>query len=482
MTTSSRREVMEARLQAVRAYESLDPRGEADHLREAFVKSSSQEANKWDSKRLYLLHSYIATIKAALERDGRNALLFVTKEDKQFLKRISQSLTELSLYRALATDLWGTIALSNLEYDEQAQSARSVIKICDEASEMEKQRLILHTESTYGSLIDETRKANDGQLAFMRNIFCMVTSHTKCTQEGAQPEQPSVIGGDKCKMCSTTYEDLGVAMLDCCQRCQLTYYCSRDCQRKDWKDHKKVCRKPGEFQVGDKALLADPNHDGPGKFGDMVRILASAPDDPDQLNPQSWVVNVEMDRDDRPRESFIVQSKYLRRLRPEMWDTMGAKESTELVKLLRSCKEAEAAEAAGTLSSSEAEEAVKAAQERFDSFIDAERRRKDFESRICDAHRTLVVAQEKAKGLDLEEAAKLFDSERVKDAIQLMKYVARNYGGPQEEGVYQQLEEMESLASRVPTLVEQIAETADRGDRDGEIESTETVTSMEDLD
>ena len=28
----------------------------------------------------------------------------------------------------------------------------------------------------------------------------------------------------------------------CCSRCQLVSYCSRECQKKDWKTHKKVCK------------------------------------------------------------------------------------------------------------------------------------------------------------------------------------------------------------------------------------------------
>lgn len=26
-----------------------------------------------------------------------------------------------------------------------------------------------------------------------------------------------------------------------CSGCQTAYYCSRECQRKDWKSHKKMC-------------------------------------------------------------------------------------------------------------------------------------------------------------------------------------------------------------------------------------------------
>eukprot|EP00536_Pseudo-nitzschia_multiseries_P006578 jgi/Psemu1/15633/gm1.15633_g len=43
-----------------------------------------------------------------------------------------------------------------------------------------------------------------------------------------------------CNYCRRTGERLGVKM-KCCGRCKNVNYCSRECQRKDWKTHKKTC-------------------------------------------------------------------------------------------------------------------------------------------------------------------------------------------------------------------------------------------------
>jgi splicing suppressor protein 51 len=45
----------------------------------------------------------------------------------------------------------------------------------------------------------------------------------------------------KCNTCKKT--DSEVENLKRCAKCQTTYYCSRDCQKADWKVHKKVCSK-----------------------------------------------------------------------------------------------------------------------------------------------------------------------------------------------------------------------------------------------
>jgi splicing suppressor protein 51 len=44
----------------------------------------------------------------------------------------------------------------------------------------------------------------------------------------------------KCANCAKTKSDLGID-LKRCAKCQTTHYCSRECQKADWKCHKRAC-------------------------------------------------------------------------------------------------------------------------------------------------------------------------------------------------------------------------------------------------
>jgi len=44
----------------------------------------------------------------------------------------------------------------------------------------------------------------------------------------------------KCANCAKTKSDSGIN-LKRCAKCQTTHYCSRECQKADWKEHKRVC-------------------------------------------------------------------------------------------------------------------------------------------------------------------------------------------------------------------------------------------------
>lgn len=47
---------------------------------------------------------------------------------------------------------------------------------------------------------------------------------------------------DECAVCGKKQYMVGRLMK--CSRCQSRYYCSRECQKKDWKMHKKTCKAP----------------------------------------------------------------------------------------------------------------------------------------------------------------------------------------------------------------------------------------------
>jgi splicing suppressor protein 51 len=49
-----------------------------------------------------------------------------------------------------------------------------------------------------------------------------------------------------CAHCKETAEARGLPCLQACARCKRVLYCGRDCQKADYKSHKKICPKPVE--------------------------------------------------------------------------------------------------------------------------------------------------------------------------------------------------------------------------------------------
>ncbi|KAF8208274.1 hypothetical protein K438DRAFT_1813718 [Mycena galopus ATCC 62051] len=59
-----------------------------------------------------------------------------------------------------------------------------------------------------------------------------------------------------------------------CSQCQKTIYCSAECQKKDWKEHKRsVCTKPAIFHKLDKKLK---QHSGPGSAMNTLQLWEQA--------------------------------------------------------------------------------------------------------------------------------------------------------------------------------------------------------------
>jgi len=93
------------------------------------------------------------------------------------------------------------------------------------------------------------------------------------------------VGGTKCDCCGKTREAYGLTHLFSCSRCKKAFYCSAECQRKQWNKkcgHKKYCREPGQVEPGDyvrlNGLQAKPELNGM-----IVQVVGQVPNNPSRL-------------------------------------------------------------------------------------------------------------------------------------------------------------------------------------------------------
>jgi MYND finger len=129
--------------------------------------------------------------------------------------------------------------------------------------------------------------------------------------------------GLQCDCCS---KNRGESVFMVCGRCSLAHYCSVQCQRKAWKEHghKMVCRKEGEFRVGDVAGSSI-------SFGILsvchpVRLIARADVQEDggdnnySTSQSSWQVESTLEDDGNGAKLVkTMSSANLVRIRPVLW-------------------------------------------------------------------------------------------------------------------------------------------------------------------
>ena len=70
---------------------------------------------------------------------------------------------------------------------------------------------------------------------------CVTFGLRKVTSFGLLPRPSEANLGKICFHCGTSEEDVGRKIMSC-SRCKSIYYCSRQCQKDDWKRHKKECK------------------------------------------------------------------------------------------------------------------------------------------------------------------------------------------------------------------------------------------------
>lgn len=115
-------------------------------------------------------------------------------------------------------------------------------------------------------------------------------------------EAKKVAGCCKCKAPRSSTKDLNR-----CSRCQSAYYCSLECQKGDWREHKKCCRKYGQYLCSDivriEGVKSKPQLNGQhvevtadhteasGRY--VVSMIGSLRDDPSfKLKPENLTLVV----------------------------------------------------------------------------------------------------------------------------------------------------------------------------------------------
>ena len=113
------------------------------------------------------------------------------------------------------------------------------------------------------------------------------------------------VGGGHCDFCKTKEKKLFK-----CSRCNRGFYCSKDCQKKQWKekDHKSHCRKEEEFKPNDLVQIARLKNK-PEMNNNIVRVIG-----PDTTTTGRYKVRMEGGVSEDP--IFSISVKNLNQMRP----------------------------------------------------------------------------------------------------------------------------------------------------------------------
>lgn len=312
---------------AVQAYHNGQYRKSADEYLLAFqICPMKTELNMWQ-----ILHGYISIL---------NEKWFTpTQNDRDALKAIRDDHLELKLYRVQAG-----FTLALFHYDmgnrfDTAEGYREVLRIGEKKSKPDdKEKMLEIRTRPDGSSQIELKPMDDitnDILEQCQKNLDQLTSKKGWNPKGTFSQLPTprmrsdgtpvpdsrrkifscylrdgILMEDefdelvKVSGCECDYCKKSDVKLSLCSKCKMAFYCSRVCQKKQWmRGHQKYCRKDGEFQTNDYAILYGLKSK-PELNGTMVKIVGPA-DKPGRLE-----VAISF------QQRISVLSENLRRVRP----------------------------------------------------------------------------------------------------------------------------------------------------------------------
>jgi hypothetical protein len=273
---------------------------------------------------------------------------------KTLRKKFLRCAEEPVAFRMEAALTLGLACWDTGDRETAADYYRQGIALANEATAEERARGFLGTSdenegvrpsmvlTTIGSDIDESRLSLEGNLRILENPFgaygledplgAYGNSRPNLRSDGSEmpiettsnlilPDgstdmasalslmERQRVGGNKCDCCKKTREDLGIKTLFYCSGCSMASYCSKECQKKQWKaGHKQACRKKSQIEIGDVMKLSELQS-RPDLNDTLVTVV-----EPDPSKEGRWVVRGM----NPPQEVISVSAKKLLRIRPAM--------------------------------------------------------------------------------------------------------------------------------------------------------------------
>lgn len=245
-----------------------------------------------------------------------DAIVVLTTEDRKLLRHsFAENENEVILFRAfasLALSLRHTLDHCNIGMAMLQRTLDLVAR-----SPAEDAAKVISTRPRMKTVQQSLDCVTDMALVLMQGTT------PRFDRSSQAPRGTALWGGKHCDCCGKTATKVPKGLL-ICGRCELMYYCSKECQQKDWVDggHKKVCHKKDCIQVGEYMVFRQQTSQMP-QAPHIVKIV-----EPIQSTPGCWAVS---STHDGSQTSFPVWHKNLVSIRQDMAEDYLLTEANENV-------------------------------------------------------------------------------------------------------------------------------------------------------
>ena len=243
---------------------------------------------------------------------------FFESRDKKFLKSIANNADEPILCRAIAKALLSQYYwFHSHNENDRVKSWDDAIVLCESVTPQEAERSITFSDGmtmTVGNFLKDLCFEFQCYFKFYEGAIMQ-----RINRESGELECFGCIAGIRCDGCGKNRSQLGLTTLRVCSRCQITYYCSKECQHRHHKKHKTQCRRKGEFLPGDFVEMKDEELGWQAPT--PVRLLRIIP------NTKDWIVCGEYTHTFYPG----VKESDLRRTCPSSWGGLGRKDMAKMI-------------------------------------------------------------------------------------------------------------------------------------------------------